>query len=145
MSQSFLANGNLPPSRIVKQDAVTGLVDLCTAASDQSIGVLEAGTHLPNLNIGATTFDDGFAGVAVASPPAIGQPTSTDVEVFTVGDVCMVEAGSALNNGVQITSSSVGRAVAATDGQWTVGRTMMTAAALGDLIRCLIQPSYYHT
>ncbi len=145
MSQSFLCGGSIPPARIVKQDAATGVVDLCTATSDQAVGVSQAGTHLPNLTIGGTTFDDGYAGVAAASPPNVGQPTGSSIMVSTTGDVCMVEADGALGNGVQFTSSSVGRAVAATDGQWCCGRTLMTAAKQGDLIRVLVQPSYYHT
>ncbi len=91
MSQSFLCGGTIAPSRIVKQDTVTGQVLQASGNTDQPIGVAQAGTHLPNLNIGASSFDDGNAGIAVASPPAIGQPTAVDIQVFTVGDECMVE------------------------------------------------------
>ncbi len=142
---SFLAGGNIAPSRIVKQDATTGLVDQASANTDQPIGVAEAGTHLPNLTIGGTNFDDGYAGIAVASPPAIGQPTATDVEVFTVGDECMVEIGAAVSNGDPLMSDTNGRAITCTSTNWSVGRALMNGTALGQLIRCKVQPMYYHT
>lgn len=146
MSKSFLCSGNISPSRIVKLDpSNVGQVLQASANTDQPIGVAQAGTHLPNLNIGGSSFDDGYAGVAVASPPAVGQPTGTDITVYTVGDECMVEIGAAVSNGDPLMSDANGRAITATSTNQSVGRALMNGTTLGQLIRMYVQPQYYHT
>jgi hypothetical protein len=146
VSQSYLASGNITPSRLVKQDGSnTGQVLQCSANTDQPIGVAQAGTHLPNLTITGTSLDDGYAGIAVLSPPAIGAPTATDIVVYTVGDTCMVEVGAAVSNGDPLMSNSSGQGITGTSTNWSVGRAEMNATALGQLVRCLVQPMYYHT
>ncbi len=144
MSQSFLCGGSVAPNRIVKQDTTTGFVVAATGATDQPIGVSQAGTHLPNLTIGGTTFDDGLAGIAVASPPNVGQPTASSIMVSTLGDVCMVEVGAAVANGDPLMASTAGVAITCTSTNWSVGRAMMNATAAGQLIRMLVEPMYYH-
>jgi hypothetical protein len=127
MSQGFRANGNISPSRIVKIDGTQPGVNViqAAAATGALFGIAQAGTH----NAPLSGFDDGYAAIA-----------GLDVTVFTVGDLCQVEIGAAVNAGDLLTSDGNGRAITATTGNYVVGQAEQNGTTLGQVIKMKVNP-----
>lgn len=127
MSQGYVANANISPCTIVKYDTSSTAPRVIQAAanSDVMIGVAQAGTHQTPL----AGLDDGYAATA-----------GLNLTVFTVGDLCQVKVGAAVNAGDQLTSDSSGRAITASAGQQIVGYAEEAATAVNQFIQMRVQP-----
>jgi len=119
---SFKAGGNILPSRIIKlSDAFE--VQQAAASGADLLGVTsEATKDAPGLTGASTNHAED------------GDP----VQYFGPGEVCLVEAGEALTAPALCTADSVGRAVAASTGEYAVVRVIEDASAAGELVRCLV-------
>lgn len=124
MSRSFMPNGNIIPSRFVKQDTSTlGGYVLQAGASDTPIGVSQPGTHQPPI----PGLDDGFAGIQ-----NVGMP----IEVFMSGDECWLEIGAAVTLGDFLKPSTNGVAITASaDGDIYGAIALQSGTASGQLIK----------
>lgn len=60
MSSSFLAGGNIPPSRFVSLSTTLDRTLVLSASGDLPVGISQLGTHL----VPALGIDDGYAAVA---------------------------------------------------------------------------------
>ena len=127
MSQGFVANGNISPCTLVKYDTTSTppRVIQCSANSDVSIGVAQAGTHQTPL----AGLDDGYAATA-----------GLNLTVFTVGDLCQVIIGAAVSAGDRLTSDGSGRAITASAGQYVVGYAEEAGTAVNQFIQMRVQP-----
>lgn len=123
MPGSFVANGTIRPSRIVKLDtAGPGLVLEASAASDALYGISGPGTRF----IGWDELDDGNHAVA-----------GENCQVFQDGAKrVMVELGGTVDEGAYLTATTDGTAInSTTDKDKVIGRARM-AGTIGQIIEC---------
>jgi hypothetical protein len=125
MSLSFVANGNINPSRFVKIDTTAdGKVLICAAASDPIIGISQKGVHNTPLTIGGQSLDDGYAATAGQNLVVYIPPDRTDIEV-----------GAAVTRGDRLISDGSGRGITTTvDGDFYGAIALASATAAGQLI-----------
>lgn len=128
---AFLANGNISPSRFVKQDTGASedfMVIQTTAATDHIIGVAQDGTKQPP----GVTGSDAFAAHALEA-----------IQVYGPGDVCLLKIGSGgCTRGDYLKSDGSGQGItcAFTLGANTIftGAIALETANNGDLARVLV-------
>lgn len=130
MSRSYLANGNIYPSRFVKLDSSGEGYVLQAGAGDTPVGVSQAGTRLPPIE----GYDDGYA--AVQNVEA--------VLVYEATDECWLEVGAAVSNGDLLKPSTDGVAItASSDGNIYGAQALQDATAANQLIRVkVLSPSF---
>lgn len=127
-SGSFVANGNLYPSRFVKPDTAVGKVTQA-GAGEVTCGVTQQGTR----NTPYSSLDDGYCAIA-----------GENVRVYQVGEECYLESGAAITVGALLKPSTNGVAIAvAANNDWYGARARQTCAAAGVLIRCVVEEGYY--
>lgn len=106
---SFVANGNIQPSRFVKLDAsattTVGKVIIC-GAGDKPVGISGQGSR----NAPYSSLDDGYHAIA-----------GENCRVYTEGEVCWVESGGVFAQGDRLKSGALGVAVVTTTTQETYG------------------------
>ena len=129
MSRTFTANGNIKPSRIVKQDAtadfkVLQATDGAGSAGDLGIGISQEG----NRRLPLTGYDSDYAAIA-----------GEEMQVYTEGDECFLVVGAAVTNGDKLKADSDGRGITASvSGDQVVARALQTATTAGQLIKVLV-------
>jgi len=101
-------------------------VNQSTAATDQIIGVAENGPRTNPLTMGSTTLYDGFAAIS-----------GEDVNIYGVGEVCMLRLGATVVPGALLTADSSGRGITATTGQHYGARAQMNGV-IDQLIEVLV-------
>lgn len=125
---SFRASGNISPSRFV---TLSGNKTVAQAGDNQEIiGVAQEGSNRAPLQDYVSTVYAAQAG--------------EQLEVYSVGELCLVEAGGAITAGQLLKSDSQGRAVpVATTGtviQNYGAVALESATAAGEKILCLVTP-----
>lgn len=125
---SFRASGNILPCRFVK---VSGAKTVAQAGDNEEIiGVAFEGTQKPPLADLVST--------------AYAAETGQSVAVYSVGEICLVEAGGAVSAGGLVRSDSQGRAVAVETTGTTIrnyaGVALEAATAAGQKIQILVMP-----
>lgn len=129
MSRSYTANGNIKPSRIVKQDStadfkVLQATDGSGSHGDLGIGISQEGTLLLPL----TNYDSDYAGTA-----------GKEIQVYTEGDECFLVVGAAVTNGDRLKADSDGRGITASVADdLVVARALQTATVAGQLIKVVV-------
>lgn len=131
-SYSYVANGNISPSRAVKYDTTAGVLDrvLQAGAGDKVIAVSQMGVRYAPW----TPLDDGFAAIAGENVACYGPPDRNVV----------LELGGTVVQGDSLKSDTNGKGVTTTStGDWVFAIAMEPGNA-GDLIRVeLIDPAQY--
>lgn len=132
MSMSFLASGNVYPSRFVKQDTSSEGYVSQAGAGEKPFGVSQPGTRQPPIE----GLDDGYAAI---------QNVGT-LEVFVNGDECWVEIGAAVTNGDYLKPSTNGVAITASSADDVYGAIALQAGTTsGQLIRCRVTGPQYRS
>ena len=131
-SGTKVANGNIAPSRFVKQDTTAGVKDrvLQAGAGDIIYGVSGKGVR----NAPWSALDDGY--IAIAGENVM-------CYVFPEKD-CVLELGGTVTQGDRLKSDSSGKGVVTTTTGQEVGARAEQSGASGDLIRVtLISPTQF--
>lgn len=132
MSMSFLASGNISPSRFVKQDTSNEGYVSQAGAGERAIGVSQSGTRQPPIS----GLDDGYAATQNTAP----------LTVFTATDECDLEAGGAITNGDYLKSDSSGRGVTASSADDIYCAIALRAATTaGQLVRVRVTGPQYRS
>lgn len=125
----LMANGNIAPSRFVTLDTSADVKGIQATANAQIIGAAMAGSNYPPLSDLVTTTYAAQAGQYF--------------QMYSDGDVCLVEAGAAITRGARLKSDSVGRAVTIASTGTTIQHfgavAIQSAAGAGELILVLMQ------
>lgn len=121
----FVANGNIPPSRIVKIDATADNRVILAGVGDLGIGVSQQGTRRAPYS----TLNDGFCAIA-----------GEELRVFQTGEIAPVEAGAAITRGVRVGSDATGRAILAGAAVASIGIANQSASGAGVLIEISVIP-----
>lgn len=120
MARSYVANGNIGPSRFVKLDTTAPGKVLEATTNDKMCGISQAGTR----RAPQTGIDDGYAAIA-----------GENIQVFEPGDVCWVEAGGTIAIDDRLEATTDGKAVTTTtDNDW-VGAKALQSGVSGQLIK----------
>ena len=124
---SFKASANITPSRFV---TLSGAKTVAQAGDNgEIIGVAQEGSNKAPLQDMVSTV--------------YAAETGQSLEVYSTGEVCLVEAGGTINAGNLLKSDSQGRAVAiATSGTMmqNSGAIALAGGATGEKILCLVVP-----
>lgn len=123
---SFVANGNIAPSRFVKQDTTAEGKCLQSGAGDPCFGISQQGTRRPPLE----GWDDGFAAIA-----------GENIHVFTEHDCdfCYLQIGSGGSTvGDYLKSDASGNGITTTTETDNAGAIAMETVAEGKL--CKVRP-----
>jgi hypothetical protein len=122
---SKTANGNIRPSRFVKLDSSGDNLVAESDADDPCYGISQAGTRRTPYS----SLDDGYAAIA-----------GEDLEVFGVGEVCMLELGATATVGARLKSDADGKGTPVTTDLDEYGAIALVAGTSGKLIQVLVQP-----
>lgn len=131
-SMTKVANGNISPSRFVKQDTTTGVKDrvLQCGAGDRVYGISGPGVR----NAPWSELDDGYHAIAGENCFIYGFPEK---------DV-LLELGGTVVAGDLLKADADGKGVVTTTSGQEVGARAEMAGASGDLIRVTcISPTQY--
>lgn len=126
---SFVAAGNIIPSRFVKLvSGQTGFVAQA-GSGDAPFGVSVQGTRNPSYS----GLQDGFAAV-----------TGENIRVYLANEECMIEVDAAYNPGTLLKPSTSGIATQATADGDIYGAILLDAAtAANQLVKCRVTPTVY--
>lgn len=126
------AGGNIYPARFIKADPSNEGKCIQATANSKSLGVSQVGTNYPPLNDPAVTVS-GYAATE-------GQT----IEFHAIGQVCLVEAGAAINPGDDLKPDADGKAVPIASSGTTLqrigARAIGKATEAGHFIRCFVMP-----
>lgn len=117
---SYIANGNIAPSRLVKLDSSADGKVLQCGAGDKCVGVSQEGTRYAPY----TPLDDGYAAIA-----------GEEIEVYLTGSECYLEAGGTVAPGDRLKADSSGRGVATTTNLDEYNVMCLQAGVLGTLVK----------
>lgn len=124
---SFKASANITPSRFV---TLSGAKTVAQAGDNgEIIGVAQEGSNKAPLQDMVSTV--------------YAAETGQSLEVYSTGEVCLVEAGGTINAGNLLKSDSQGRAVAIATSGTTIqnyGAIALEGGATGEKILCLVVP-----
>ena len=125
---SFVATGNIIPSRFVKLDSgVTGHVAQA-GAGDAPFGVSQQGTRNPSYS----GLQDGFAAT-----------TGENIRVYLENEECMIEVDAAYNPGQLLKPSTSGIATASnSDGDQYGAVLLDTAISANQLVKCRVRNGF---
>ena len=125
---SFVADGNITPSRFVKPSTASNKV-VIAGAGDATVGIAQEGTR----NTPYASLDDGYAAIA-----------GENVRVYIDNEVCYLESGAAITFGALLKSDSVGRGTPVTANNDFYGaQALQAAAGAGELIKAKVIRGYY--
>lgn len=123
---SFVANGNIAPSRFVVQDT-TGKVVVAT--SGVSFGISQQGSR----NTPLTGLEDGYAAIA-----------GENIRVYEETEECFLEMSATCSNGAFIAPTTAGKGVATTTDKAAYGAIALQACtAAGQLIKVKVRNGFY--
>lgn len=125
MIYSRKANGNIAPSRFVKVDTSGDELVAQAGAGEDIFGISQAGTR--RVPYGA--LDDGYAAIA-----------GEDLEVFSIGEVCLLELGGTVTAGARLKADSNGKGVTASSDADYYGAIAEVSGIAGDLIQVKVMP-----
>ncbi len=129
MAFSWIAGGNIAPSRFVKPSTTAPHTVLQCTTTDKPVGISMKGTHNVPGTIGGVAIDDGYAAVAGMS---IGVFDQADSEK---GQFIDLELGGTVTAGDFLKPDTDGKGVVASaDGDWYGARTFVPGVA-GQLIQ----------
>lgn len=120
--QSYMAEGDIRPSRFVKLGSADGKV-LEADAGERIIGISQAGT-----NKSPYTDSSGLAAVA-------GDP----IMVYGDGEECLLEFGGTIAHAARIKSDADGKGVTAATDKDQYGAIAKAAGVSGELIMVQVQ------
>jgi hypothetical protein len=127
--QPWEADGTINTARFVKRTGAADFRCLQCTGSDVPDGISQEGSmYAPGLG----TIYGG------ASTDTVAATKGYQLKVYTVGDVCKLQAGGAVANGNKLTSDASGQGVVATAGNW-YGAEALGAAASGELVDVVVQ------
>ncbi len=129
MAQGFIAGGNIPPSRFVKATTTNRTVILCTAATDNIIGISGIGTHNLPGTIGGVAIDDGYHAIS-GLPCEVFLP-----EDSALGQIILLELGGTVSWGDTLTSDTVGKGITTVTDANFVGARALASGVSGQLIK----------
>lgn len=119
------ANGNVPPARFVRTDTSGDNLVVVAAAGEQIFGISQPSTRrTPYSNL-----DDGYAAIA-----------GEDLDVFSVGEVCLLELGGTVSPGTRLKASTLGVGIAVASNNDEYGAIALVAGASGDLVMVQVMP-----
>lgn len=125
---SFRAGGDIAPSRFVRLSAEHQVVP--SGDNAEIIGVAQEGSRQAPLADYVSTVLAAQAG--------------DSLEVYSAGEVCLVEAGAAISAGNLLKSNANGQAVPIATSGTTIQNygavALQAATAAGQKIRCLVLP-----
>jgi hypothetical protein len=127
---SKLCNGNVAPSRFVKEDSSTtaGFV-LAAGATDTPFGISQEGVMFPPMG----GLDNGFAGIQNGPP----------ISVYINGSECWLELGGTVSYGDFLKPSTNGVGVTASSDGDIYGAMAEESGVSGNLIRVrVVSPSF---
>lgn len=127
-SPPVIAGGTIRKARFVKLSTAADNTVLEADAGEQVYGIGQEGSQ-----------DAPTDGASVNAAEAGDQ-----IEVHTIGEYCLVEAGATFTAGVQLMSNADGEAITATAGNFS-GAVSLQAGADGELVSVQVQPSYVET
>jgi hypothetical protein len=129
MGLSFVANGNIAPSRFVKLDSsAVGKVLAATAVTDPIIGISGQGTR----NTPYSTLDDGYHAIA-----------GENCRVYGDNEECWLECGGTITVGDKITPSTGGVGITTTTTQDRYGAIALQSGITGKLIKVKVVKGAY--
>ena len=125
---SYVAGGNIAPSRFVKHTTTENQVTQCGSA-EKMCGISNQGTRrTPHEDI-----DDGYAAIS-----------GENIRVYGPGETCWVEAGGTIAVDDRLGSDTNGKATATTTDNAWVGAKALTPAVSGQLCKVeVLQPARY--
>lgn len=128
MSSSFVAGGNIPPSRFVSQSSTLNRTVTVSASGDKPIGISQIGTHLTPL----LTLDDGYAAVA-----------GENLQIYTKDDeeawLELGVGGCAPGDFLKPDAAGTGKGIAATTGAFYGARALVNGIE-GQVVK--VQPAF---
>lgn len=125
---SYVAAGNIYPSRAVKDDTAVGKVTQA-GAGEIAIGIAYQGTR----NTPYSSLDDGYVAIA-----------GENVRVYEIGEECYAESGAAISNGAFLKPSTDGVLIAvASNNDYYIAKAKQAATASGQLIKVVVEKGYY--
>lgn len=137
MAFSWIAGGNIAPSRFVKASTTANntalqATDGSASHGDPVVGISQKGTHNVPGTIGGVAIDDGYAAIAGMS---VGVYDQADSEK---GQFIDLELGGTVAAGDYLKSDANGKGVtSSTDGDYYGARTFVAGVA-GQLVRVQI-------
>lgn len=136
MAQSWIAGGNIAPSRFVKPSTTANQTVVQAGAGDIVCGISQKGTHNVPGTIGGVAVDDGYAAVAGMSVGVFDQSDTAR------GQFIDLELGGTVTAGDYLKSDVNGKGVTATaDGDYYGARTNRSGVA-GQLIQVQVITGY---
>lgn len=125
---SYVAGGNIAPSRFTEHTATEGQVTQC-GNTEKMNGVSQQGTRrTPHEDI-----DDGYAAIS-----------GENIRVYGPGEICWLEAGGTVAVDDRLGSDADGKGVATTSDNAWVGAKALTPAVSGQLCKVMvIEPHRY--
>lgn len=120
---SFIAAGNIAPSRFVKQTTTADHKVSQAGAGEALIGIAQKGSR----NTPYSTLDDGFAAIA-----------GEDLLVFQPGDTAPLELGGTVTVGDYLKSDASGKGVTASADGEHYGARALEAGTSGKIVEVFI-------
>ncbi len=125
----MVANGNIYPSRFVKQDATADNKVLQAGAGERTIGISQAGT-LDAPQTGSSAY------AATADQPSL--------QIYRVGQMPLLEAGAGgWAAGDLLKPDGDGKGLPQTTDKGWYGARALTAAAAGEKRAVIVEQGYY--
>lgn len=127
-SGSFVAGGNIAPSRFVKPSSSTAIV-VQAGAGDAVLGISGQGTRNPPYS----TLDDGYHCI-----------NGENCRVYADDEVCLLEAGDVVAFGELLKSDTNGKGVpVSANNDFYGAQALEPASATGVLIKVKVVRGYY--
>lgn len=127
MKKTFVASGNVPPMRFVKQDTSADGKALVCGAGDRITGVSQKGVR--RLDLQGTTLNDGYCAIA-----------GSQFEVAMQDERVPLELGGTVSAGDRLKSGALGVGVATTTNLDEWGAIADQAGVSGDIIEVIVKP-----
>lgn len=122
MPQSFIANGDVFPSRFVKMDTVDGKVVQC-GAGDSPYGISQKGTR-------RSPYIDTSAKAAIAGEP---------IEVYQLGERCLLELAGTVLPQAKLKSDANGKGLSTVTDKDAYGAIASFNGISGQKIEVLVE------
>lgn len=119
----MIANGNIAPSRFLKQDTTVDNKCLQAGAGNKLIGVSQRGTR----NTPYSTLEDGFCAIA-----------GEDLQIYGPEETCLLELGGTVAAGDRLKADANGKGVTAASGD-EYGAIAGQAGTSGKLIEVVVE------
>lgn len=125
---TFVAGGNITPSRFVKLSTTADNTVLQAGAGERCIGVSQQGTRNPPYG----ALDDGFCAIA-----------SEELRVFQDGEICPLTVGAAVTRGDRLKSDANGKGITAAANDPHYAIALQSGGGDGELIEVKVDLQYF--